>query len=172
MSFKDRLAFFQAQVAQNQAVAPIRSANENKVLRQAGGPPFKPIMPAPNRPNIKPKLAPLPAESDRSQLPPISGNQENSPPQALEAKPRMTFRDKVAMLSGIKGGGMAAHDYRPKRHTVEPMAPGLTLPPIEPHDHPDPTPEEMPPVKPVIRAAVKRPGVRRPTAFTPQLKPC
>ena len=171
MSFKDRLAFFQAQVAQNPSAPPIRSANENKVLRQAGVAQFKPVSTAIKQP-IKAKLAPLNPEPDRSQLPPISGNQENVPPQTIEAKPRMTFRDKVGMLGALKGGGMMPYDYRQKRHTVEPMAPVVPLPPVEPPSS-EPNVEERPhmmPVKPVIRT-VKRPGVRRPTALTPQGKP-
>ena len=155
-------------MAQNPSAPPIRSANENKVLRQAGVAQIKPGATSVKQP-MKAKLAPLNPEPDRSQLPPISGNQENVPPQTIEAKPRMTFREKVGMLGALKGGGMMQYDYRQKRHTVEPMAPVSPLPPVEPPCG-EPERPHMMPVKPVIRT-VKRPGVRRPTALTPQGKP-
>lgn len=187
-SFKEHLAFFQSQVAQNAPQHP-SVIQEHKETR--------PIMPAirqgPRAPNMrafehskpqiivpkqgqgpsatmaKTKLAPL-----NSQLPQISSsgsaNAENVPPVS-ESNHKMSFKDKVGMLASLKSGPMAVTDYKVKKPTgpLEPMSPR----PYEPlpdlgTKKPEGGPEMHIPSPPKITAARK--GIRRPTGMPPVIK--
>jgi hypothetical protein len=99
-----RIAFFQNQ---SNAVHPVNHSNfhpANILVPKPSGPGVPPLIP-------KVKLAPLdpvpssPTESPHvdSHLPPLSDT---------DTQPKSNFRDKVAMLNAIKGGGMAQYDYK------------------------------------------------------------
>jgi hypothetical protein len=63
---------------------------------------------APSSPNVQDKTSPLP---------PIASANAQEP----NHPPARSFRDKVAMLSAVKGGGMAQYDYMRKRPALTPM---------------------------------------------------
>jgi hypothetical protein len=92
-----------------------------------------------------------------SHLPHIASTnaRESNPPSVR------TFRDKVAMLSAIKGGGMAQYDYtrrRPAMRPVEDVDPAPTPDDVATERVHEPLPAAPP------RPMLMRKGVRKPTA--------
>jgi hypothetical protein len=178
-----RIAFFQNQGSQPQPTIPGRAVN-HPALRPVVPPAYvdtgprsppaelqsgiKPhiVVPKPGGAGAvagwgsKPKLAPLNAPHapaprpegedhiERSQLPSIS----NSPD--ADSAPRSSFRDKVAMLGAVKGGGMAQYDYRTKAG-MRPMEPEPT--PLEPIS----VPEARSPLPTLVRPTrnVRKPSI-------------
>jgi hypothetical protein len=143
-----RIAFFQNQSNGPGPLLPNRPLNHPNFHAAAPTPPSEPthphiIKPKPsatgsNTPALsKVKLAPLnpvsaipvaespsPPESPRVQthLPPLTTTSDT------DKQPKSNFRDKVAMLGAIKGGGMAQHDYRSKPRPGEPGAEAAAAP--------------------------------------------
>jgi hypothetical protein len=75
-----------------------------------------------------------------------------------------TFRDKVAMLNAIKGGGMAQYDYtrrRPAMRPVEDVDPAPTPDDVATKRVDEPLPAAPP--RPML--SLMRKGVRKPTAL-------
>jgi hypothetical protein len=117
------------------------------------------LNPSPGIVSLPPKPEPAPQE-EPSQLPPIGCGNAQEP----TGGPVRSFRDKVAMLSAVKGGGMGQYDYTRRRPALRPM---------EDVD-PGPLPEEVgtecvddaqPSAPPRPMFAHMRKGVRRPTSL-------
>jgi hypothetical protein len=112
--------------------------------------PDPPIAPAASKP------AP-PVQEERSQLPPICSGNAREP----HAAPARSFRDKVAMLSVIRGGGMAQYDYTRRRPAPRP-AEDIDPAPMPDEVGPELVDEPLPGAPPRPMFAHMRRGVRRP----------
>jgi hypothetical protein len=163
-----RIAFFQNQSNAPPAGLANRPFN-HPILHpvQPAPPPEAPhphiVVPKPSAPGPTPllakvKLAPLNPLTSGPEPPTPSGSPraETHLPRlgpSPDPQPKVSFRDKVAMLGSIKGGGMGQHDYQPKPRPIEP----------EPDPEPRPVPEPARPALPVLVRPIH--VARRPTAL-------
>jgi hypothetical protein len=117
------------------------------------------LNPTPALAPASPRIAP-PVQEEASQLPPIAGASAQEP----GAAPARSFRDKVAMLSAIKGGGMAQYDYTRRRPALRPVE-DIDPAPMPDDVGPGRVDEPLPGAPPRPMFAHMRRGVRRPTAL-------